>query len=100
VRQEVVQMKRDELKKAAREAVEKLIQDVEAGISETLRQYLKAMGRFHRYSVGDAILIGLQKPDAHTWQVSGHGSSLKACEEGRTASRCGAGCGGKPQDGR
>jgi antirestriction protein ArdC len=57
-------MKRDELKKAARKALEKLIRDVEAGISETLRGYLKAMGRFHRYSVGNAILIGLQKPDA------------------------------------
>jgi antirestriction protein ArdC len=62
--QKVVQMKRDELKKAAREALEKLIRDVEAGISETLKGYLKAMGRFHRYSVGNAILIGLQKPDA------------------------------------
>jgi antirestriction protein ArdC len=57
-------MKRDELKKAAGEALEKLIRDVEAGISETLKGYLKAMGRFHRYSVGNAILIGLQKPDA------------------------------------
>ena len=39
-------MKRDELRKVAREALEKLIRDVEAGISETLKQYLKAMGRF------------------------------------------------------
>jgi len=57
-------MKRDELRKVAREALEKLIRDVEAGISETLQQYLKAMGRFHRYSVGNAILIQLQKRDA------------------------------------
>lgn len=57
-------MKRDELRKVARDALEKLIRDVEAGISETLKQYLKAMGRFHRYSMGNAILIGLQKPDA------------------------------------
>jgi antirestriction protein ArdC len=57
-------MKRDELREAARKALEKLIRDVEAGISETLKGYLKAMGRFHRYSVGNAILIGLQKPDA------------------------------------
>jgi antirestriction protein ArdC len=70
-------MKRDELKKAAREAVEKLIQDVEAGISETLKGHLKAMGRFHRYSVGNAILIGLQKPNAthvagfRAWQQLG-----------------------------
>jgi hypothetical protein len=70
-------MKRDELKKAARKALEKLIRDVEAGISETLKGYLKAMGRFHRYSVGNAILIGLQKPDAthvagfRAWQQLG-----------------------------
>jgi antirestriction protein ArdC len=75
--QKVVQMKRDELKRAAREALEKLIRDVEAGISETLKGYLKAMGRFHRYSVGNAILIGLQKPDAthvagfRAWQQLG-----------------------------
>ncbi len=57
-------MKREELRKAAREALEKLIRDVGAGVSETLKQYLKAMGRFHRYSVGNAILIQLQRPDA------------------------------------
>ncbi len=57
-------MKRDELRKAAREALDKLIRDVEAGMSETLQQYLKAMGRFHRYSVGNAILIQLQRSDA------------------------------------
>ena len=57
-------MKQDELRKVAREALEKLICDVEAGISETLKQYLTAMDRFHRYSVGNAILIQLQKPDA------------------------------------
>ena len=57
-------MKRDEVRKVASEAFEKLIRDIEAGKSETLRQYLKAMGRFHRYSVGNAILIGLQKADA------------------------------------
>ena len=52
-------MKRDEVRKVASEAFEKLIRDVEAGKSETLQQYLKAMGRFHRYSVGNAILIQL-----------------------------------------
>lgn len=57
-------MKRGELRKAARKVLEKLIRDVEAGISETLQQYLKAMGRFHRYSIGNAILIGLQRPTA------------------------------------
>jgi len=57
-------MRRDEVRKVASEAFEKLIRDVEAGKSETLQQYLKAMGRFHRYSVGNAILIHLQRADA------------------------------------
>ena len=57
-------MKRDEVRKVAREAFERLVKDVEAGKSDTLKVYLKAMGRFHRYSVGNAILIQLQKPKA------------------------------------
>ncbi len=57
-------MKRDEVRRVAREAFEQLVKDVEAGKSDTLQAYLKAMGRFHRYSVGNAILIQLQKPKA------------------------------------
>ena len=57
-------MKRDEVRRVAREAFERLVKDVEAGKSATLKAYLTAMGRFHRYSVGNAILIGSQKPDA------------------------------------
>jgi antirestriction protein ArdC len=70
-------MKRDEVRKVASEVFEKLIRDVEAGMSETLQQYLKAMGRFHRYSLGNAILIQLQKSDAtrvagfRAWQKFG-----------------------------
>ena len=57
-------MRRDEVRKVAREAFDQLVKDVEAGKSYTLKEYLKAMGRFHRYSVGNAILIQLQKPNA------------------------------------
>jgi len=57
-------MNREEVRKVARDAFDKLVRDVEAGKSETLNAYLKAMGRFHRYSVGNAILIQLQRPDA------------------------------------
>jgi len=57
-------MKRDEVRKIAREAFEQLVKDVEAGKSDTLKAYLKAMGRFHRYSAGNAILIQLQRPEA------------------------------------
>jgi len=57
-------MKRDEVRRVAREAFDQLVRDVEAGESDTLKAYLKAMGRFHRYSAGNAILIQLQKPYA------------------------------------
>ena len=84
-------MKRDEVRRVAREAFEQLVRDVEAGKSDTLKAYLTAMGRFHRYSVGNAILIQLQKPDAthvagfRAWQRLGrhvkkgeHGIAIKA----------------------
>ena len=57
-------MKRDEVRRVAKEAFEQLVRDVAAGKSDTLQAYLKAMGRFHHYSVGNAILIQLQKPGA------------------------------------
>jgi len=70
-------MKRDEVQRIARQAFVQLVESVEAGKSETLVNYLKAMARFHRYSLGNAILIRLQKPDAthvagfRTWQRLG-----------------------------
>ena len=70
-------MKRDEVQRIAREAFDQLVESVEAGKSDTLKNYLKAMGRFHRYSLGNAILIQLQKPCAthvagfRTWQKLG-----------------------------
>jgi antirestriction protein ArdC len=57
-------MKRDEVSRIAREAFDQLVKDVDAGKSETLNDYLKSMGRFHRYILGNAILIHLQRPDA------------------------------------
>ena len=57
-------MKRDEVRQVARAVFDRLVEDVDAGKSETLTAYLKAMGKFHRYSVGNAILIQLQKSDA------------------------------------
>ena len=70
-------MQRDEVNRIARQAFGQLVESVEAGKSETLVNYLKAMGSFHRYSLGNAILIRLQKPDAthvagfRTWQRLG-----------------------------
>jgi len=60
----VMKMNREEVRKVARDAFDQLVRDVEAGKSETLQAYLKAMGRFHRYSVGNAVLIQLQRRDA------------------------------------
>lgn len=70
-------MKRDEVRRIASDAFDRLVEDVQAGRSETLREYLKAMGRFHRYSLGNAILIQMQRPGAthvagfRAWQQLG-----------------------------
>lgn len=45
-------------------ALDRLGEQLERGKSEQLKAYLSAMGRFHRYSVGNAMLIALQRPEA------------------------------------
>jgi antirestriction protein ArdC len=57
-------MNRDKVRRMACRAFDQLVKSVEAGKSQKLIEYLKAMGRFHQYSVGNAILIGFQKPGA------------------------------------
>src|SRR5437016_14300585 len=63
----------DKVRKLAEEALNRLSADLEAGKSESLNKYLSAMGRFHRYSWGNVLLIASQRPDAtqvagfHTW---------------------------------
>jgi len=70
-------MKNNRAKEVSKKALDELVEAVEAGKSQKLVEYLKAMGRFHNYSVGNAILIGFQKPDAthvagfRTWQKLG-----------------------------
>jgi len=70
-------MRANYVKKMAEQAFNKLVEAVEAGKSGILVEYLKAMGKFHNYSIGNAILIGFQKPDAtrvagfRTWQKLG-----------------------------
>jgi len=70
-------MKADYARRVSRRAFNELVEAVEAGKSQKLVDYLKAMGRFHNYSLGNAILIGFQKPDAtrvagfRTWQKLG-----------------------------
>jgi hypothetical protein len=55
-----------------KEAVDFLIQQIEAGKSETLAAYLTAMARFHNYSFGNIVAIARQKPDAR--RVAGFGT--------------------------
>ena len=45
------------------------MQAVERGESEQLKAYLATLARFHRYSVGNVLLIGMQRPGAT--QVAG-----------------------------
>jgi antirestriction protein ArdC len=67
----------EETKKMVDTAIEDLAAALEDGQSDTLKAYLKAMGRFHRYSIGNAMLIALQRESAtrvagfHTWKRLG-----------------------------
>src|SRR5437899_5164821 len=67
----------DKVRKMAEEALNRLSAALEAGRSDTLNQYLAAMGRFHRYSWGNVLLINSQRPGAtqvagfHTWHDLG-----------------------------
>ena len=60
-----------------KQAVDSLIQQLEAGKSEALTAYLGAMARFHNYSFGNILAIARQKPDAtrvagiRTWNELG-----------------------------
>jgi len=47
-----------------KQAVDYLIQQLEAGKSETLSAYLSAMARFHSYSFGNILQIARQRPTA------------------------------------
>ena len=70
-------MKVEQAKQIASKAIEELSQALESGHSETLRTYLAAIGRFHRYSLRNVMLIATQKPTAthvagfHTWHELG-----------------------------
>ena len=60
-----------------KQAVDFLIQQLEAGKSETLTAYLAAMARFHQYSFGNILAIARQRPTAtrvagfRTWKELG-----------------------------
>jgi hypothetical protein len=56
--------KQQTAKEAIAANVQLLIEQLEAGHSEDLTAYLSAMGRFHRYSLGNILEIARQKPSA------------------------------------
>jgi hypothetical protein len=57
-------MKIEQAKQIANKAIEQLSQALEQGQSQTLRNYLAAIGRFHRYSLRNVMLIATQNPTA------------------------------------
>jgi len=70
-------MKVEQAKQIVSTAIEQLSEALERGHSETLRNYLEAIGRFHRYSLRNVMLIASQNPTAthvagfHTWHKLG-----------------------------
>jgi len=70
-------MKTNYARNVSQQAFNELVEAIEGGKSQKLVEYLKTMGRFHNYSLGNAILIGFQKPNAtrvagfRTWQKFG-----------------------------
>ncbi len=68
-------MKGHEVKKQTEEALDQLAKALDQGKSEQLKQYLSAMGRFRRYSLGNILLISFQRPGAT--RVAGYRSWLR-----------------------
>jgi hypothetical protein len=70
-------MKSEQIKEISEQAMEQLVAALNAGRSEALTGYLKAIGRFHRYSLYNVLLIASQKPNAsyvagfRTWNSLG-----------------------------
>jgi hypothetical protein len=67
----------ENIKKVTNQGIEQLITALNEGRSETLTQYLAAIGRFHRHSLRNVMLIASQKPTAthvagfHAWHKLG-----------------------------
>jgi hypothetical protein len=60
-RQKGKNMKLEEVNLKTKEAVNYLVQSLEAGESAVLTQYLGAMAKFHNYSFGNVMLIARQR---------------------------------------
>lgn len=57
-------MKTEEAKEIIERQLESLGQALDSGHSEQLQDFLGVMARFHRYSLGNVLLIMAQKPEA------------------------------------
>lgn len=75
-------MKKEDAMKLSEEALSELAKALAAGKSEQLVAYLETMGRFHRYSFGNCMLIANQHPTAT--RVAGFGAWKKL---GRTVKK-------------
>lgn len=70
-------MKSEQIKEFIERASQRLVAALTAGPSDALASYLKAIARFHRYSLHNVLLITLQKPNAshvagfRTWNQLG-----------------------------
>ena len=70
-------MKSEQIKEITEKASQQLVAALNAGPSDALSNYLKAIARFHRYSLHNVLLITLQKPNARhvagfrTWNQLG-----------------------------
>jgi antirestriction factor ArdC-like protein len=71
------QSKAQSTQELVQRSIDSLIEALEAGHSEVLSSYLRAMGKFHTYSFGNILLIATQKPTAthvagiRTWNELG-----------------------------
>jgi antirestriction protein ArdC len=70
-------MKSEQIKEITEKASQQLVAALNAGPSDALDSYLKAIARLHRYSLHNVLLITLQKPNAshvagfRTWNQLG-----------------------------
>jgi len=57
-------MKAPDVRQLTTAAMDQLIAAVDGGKSVSLKAYLAMLGRFRRYSLGNVLLIAMQRPDA------------------------------------
>ena len=81
-----MKMTREDAKAKISDGLKRLHDALAEGRSEELEQYLTTMGRFHRYSFNNIMLILIQNPDAthvagfHAWKKLGR--TVKKGESG------------------